>query len=107
MSPELKTQIITIIGALAGVVVGGFFTYFAARVGHRWEEVKKDVAKLCDQVAAFHRLEKFYSNSLAEIGGKKEITVLKEMRDKVEKEKGLVRPDMTEAEAKRIKERWS
>jgi len=42
----------------------GFFTYFAARVGQKWHEAKKDISKPCNQVAAYHAFGGFYKDDL-------------------------------------------
>ena len=61
MSEHVVTGLLT----LEGAVSGGLFTYLAARVSHRWAKAQRDIARLCDEVAAYYELEQLYKEEVA------------------------------------------
>lgn len=95
--------------AIAGAVVGGLFTYLAARVGHRWNEATRRIAEMGEQVAAYHALEQAYMLELhhadPELGAPG--TIQTRMRDRVQQLPGFVRPEMTANRARRVVARFS
>jgi ABC-type uncharacterized transport system ATPase subunit len=105
----MTTELVVGLFAVLGAVVGGLFTYLAARVGHDWDTVKNDVARLCDQVIAYHTLEELYKDELARLDPSrgKPKTVQQEMRESVQGKSGVVRPTMTANEARKLKDRWT
>lgn len=103
---------------LLGVVVGGIVSYFISkdekeinalhrRIGELQENnslLRKDVIKLCGQVASYWNLEKIYSEEVARLTNKKPSNVLKKQRDIIEAN-GYERPSMTEKGTRDILEK--
>ena len=109
MDKELWVGIFTVVGAIVGGILGGGSTILAARVGQKWEEAKKDIVHLCDQVAAYHKLEDVYANEIARLEPTrgKSNTIKKEMRSVVEASFDVVYPKMTADQAQNSKARWA
>lgn len=105
----MDTSVTSGLFALLGAVVGGLFTYFGAKAGHDWAKAKADIVRLCDQVAAYHKLEELYKEDLAKadpVRGKPK-TLMEGMRESVQELPGFVRPNMSANEARKLKDRWS
>lgn len=94
--------------ALGGALIGGLFTYLAARVGQRWAKAERDIARLCDQVAAYYELEQLYKDELAILDPRKRspATILKDMRAKVAESGEFERPTMTSVAAGKLRREW-
>lgn len=105
MQSEIATGLFTI----AGTIVGGVFTYLAARVGQRWDKARSDIKRLCEQVAAYHKLEELYKQRVAQLdpSGVRSKTVQQDMRDQVQDLEGYERPTMTANSAREILGSWS
>ena len=95
--------------ALGGVFIGGLFTLLAAKIGHDWTRVRRDMPRLAEQVASFHALEQEYAFRLyeaePELGAPGHIKTI--MRDRVQQTDGFERPRMTAAEAREIASRYT
>lgn len=94
--------------ALGGALIGGLFTYLAARVGQRWTKAQKDITQLCDQVAAYYQLEQLYKDELAALdpGNRSAATILKDMRAQVAESGEFERPYMTSTAASKLRREW-
>lgn len=105
----MDNSVATGVFALAGTLVGGFFTYLTARIGQRWAQAKKDIAHLCDQVAAFYQLEQLYKEQMALVDPSKRSSeaIMKEMRGKVAASEEFVRPSMTSLAATKLRREWA
>lgn len=103
----MENEVLVGLFTIGGASVSGFFTFMAARQNQRWERARSDLNKLCDQVAAYHRLEELYKEQAAQlsVGQATAQTIQKEMRSRVEDETSI-RPAMTALEARKLKERW-
>jgi hypothetical protein len=103
----VEKEVLIGIFTIGGATVSGFFTFMASRQNQRWERVRRDISRLCDQVAAYHRLEELYKEQVAQLKVDQATaqTVQREMRSSVEDEIS-VRPSMTALEARKLKEKW-
>lgn len=90
----MSEPVVTGLFALGGAIIGGLFTYLAARVGQHWIKAQRDIARLCDEVAAYYQLEQLYKDEVAALshGGRSAATVMKEMRSKVAESGEFERP---------------
>ena len=102
----MNESMITGLFTLAGALLAGTFTYMGTRVDHRWSLARREIADLCDQVKAYHKLEALYADELSAFKKSHKKSVLQEMRSKVEAGNDLARPTLTAAEAEKIQRRW-
>ena len=104
----MKAEVVSGVFALAGTLIGGVISYATARLDQRWERAKRHIAKLCDEVAAYHQLEKLYTITLEESGynGKSKRAIMEEMRTKVAETDDFVRPTMTSLAAQKLRREW-
>lgn len=104
----MDNSVATGLFALAGALIGGLFTYLAARIGQRWAKAQKDIAQLCDQVAAYYQLEQLYKDELALVDPtrRSSATIMKEMRGRVADSGEFERPSMTSLAATRLRREW-
>ena len=104
----MDSALIVGIFTLLGAIIGGAASLVATRVDRRWNRAKQQIRRLCYEVAAFHKLEEFYKDEVAQLRPDKPAskTVLEEMRSRVEDEGDFIRPTMTSTDAKKILERW-
>lgn len=63
----MDSQIISGLFALTGALLGGLISYATTRIDRRWGRAKRQIAQLCDQVSAYHQLEKLYKEKLANL----------------------------------------
>lgn len=93
--------------ALAGTLIGGLISYAITRIDRRWSRAERQIAMLCDQVAAFYQLEQLYKEELSRLDGRNPKTILEEMRSKVEQSGEYERPILTSRAAAKIRSEWS
>jgi len=108
MDKETLVGLFTLAGTVAGGVVGAFGAVIAARIDRKWDKAKKDIVRLCDQVAAYHKLEELYSTEVVRLDPSKgqAKTIMIEMRSAVEATGEFVYPKMTSREARLIQNEW-
>lgn len=106
---EIDASYISGLFALGGVLIGGFFTLRAAKLGHDWDSARRHIARLSEQAAAYHALEQEYAHALHEadpgMGAPQHIKTL--MRDRVQQLDGFERPTLTGRDAREIAKRYS
>ncbi|WP_144244453.1 hypothetical protein [Pseudohaliea rubra] len=104
----MNENIITGFFTLAGTIAGGLFAYLAARVGHRWDKAQRDIARLCDEVAAYYELEQLYKEEVAisSQDAKSAATIMREMRSRVAESGEFKRPSMTSYAAHKLRREW-
>lgn len=97
----------TLLGTIVGGLIGGWYSLKAAKVGFKKETMEKEIRKLGNQVISYWNLEKEYLSQINGLDPKNtpEITIMKNTR-KVVVEKGYVKPDMTENEARDILKKY-
>lgn len=61
----MKESIITGVFTLIGAIIGGLLTYFGNKRLVKFEEAKKDIINLSNQVISYWHLEKEYYEVLA------------------------------------------
>ena len=93
---------------MLGALAGGLITFATVRIDRNWDRAKIDIARLCDQVSAYHQLEKLYKSELARAEGKgrSEKTVMEEMRARVADGGEHIRPTMTSHAAHELRRQW-
>jgi len=102
----MKESIITGVFTLIGALIGALLTYFGNKRLVKFEEAKKDIIKLSNQVISYWHLEKEYYEVLAIQLKKPAKTIQSDFRKKVE-EKDFDRPILTENEINRIINKWN
>ena len=114
----MESVIINGIFTLTGVVIGGIMSYITSRdekeqnaLNRQIKELQdknnllhKEIIKLCNQVAAYWRIEKAYSEEVAQHTKQKAKSVLEKRRDNIE-QNGYERPTMTEKGTRDILEK--
>ncbi|MBS1653117.1 MAG: hypothetical protein JSU07_14015 [Bacteroidetes bacterium] len=97
----MNESIINGIFALSGTLIGSLISYFIARKVKETKTLKAQVSILSKQVMSYWNLERIYSEELVKLVSKPAKTILQEYREKIVA-MNLVRPTMTEKEAKNI-----
>lgn len=97
----MNDSIINGVFALSGTLIGGIISYFIAKDAKDVSALKSQVNILTKQVVSYWNLERLYSEEVSELSKRPAKTILQEFREKIEA-MDLVRPTMTEREAKII-----
>ena len=114
MEPVITNGIFTLIG----VVIGGIMSYITSKdekeknalnrqikdLQDKNTALHKEIRRLCDQVSAYWKIEKAYSEEIARLTDQKAKRVLEKMRDSIE-ENCSIRPTMTEKGTRDILEK--
>lgn len=99
-------SILTGLFTLLGAVAGGLLTFYGNKKLVRYEEAKKEMLKLSNQIISYWQLEKEYCAEVSKLTNKQPKTVLEEFRKRVQ-ENNFDRPIMTENEIKRLILKWN
>lgn len=104
----MENQIISGLFILAGALLGGLISYATTRADRRWGRAERDIAQLCDQVAAYYQLEQLYKDELARLDGtgRSAKRIMEEMRSRVAQSGEFERPFMTSLAATKLRREW-
>ncbi|MDP3092294.1 MAG: hypothetical protein Q8N04_16600 [Nitrospira sp.] len=105
----MDSQIISGLFALAGALLGGLISYATTRIDRRWGRAERQIAQLCDQVSAYHQLEKLYKEELVRLDptGRSAKTILEDMRALVAQSGDFEHPEMTSLSVAKIRREWA
>lgn len=101
----IQTAVIGGICAVLGASLSALSNLISARINDRKKKASKQIQDLCDEVCAYHELEKLYIEKLALSTNRNSLGIMREMRSAV-KEKTGSRPKMSGNRAKDIKHNW-
>ncbi len=103
----MDSQIVLGLFALAGTLLGGLISYATTRIDRRWNRAERQIAQLCDQVAAYYQLEQLYKEELSRLCGRNPMTIMADMRSKVAQSGEYERPSLTSLAAIKIRREWA
>ena len=103
----MKEQIVIGLFTLGGAIVGGLFTYLAAKIGFKKEEMKKLIIYLAKQAKSFYILEQEYLSEINTLNHNitPKDTIKKNARKAV-KNKGYELITLTENDADKILQKY-
>jgi hypothetical protein len=101
-----ETEVVAV-ASLVGAAIGGVISIAGVLLDRSRRKAADKVRILADQVAAYYDVVTLYCSEINRLQpDRNPITILKEMRDRVEEADGAVRPDMTRKMAEKIKRRY-
>lgn len=90
MSEIIITNLITSISTLGAAFIGGYFMYKSNSKKEELEKITKNSYKYLKEIKSFYELEQKYIEEIETINNKKQLTIKKEIRSKLD-----TRPSMT------------
>ena len=103
----MDSQIVSGLFALAGALLGGLISYATTRIDRRWSRAERQIAQLCDQIAAYYQLEQLYKEELSRLDGRSPKSIMEDMRSKVAQSGEFERPSLTSLAATKIRREWA
>lgn len=101
MEKEIIIGTFTLLGAIIGGIIGGFFSLKSAKIGYKREKMEKDIRLLANQVKSYWFLEKQYISHISALTGDNQQSIMTQTR-KIVEENGNEYPRMTANDANSI-----